>query len=302
MTSSFHPTHHDLEVEFSLAKPSSSNKATVHYIEAGDPKLPTVLLLHGFPSSSHQYRDLIPLLSDSYHMLAPDYPGYGLTKVSDDFVYNFENITAVTAGWLQALGIKEAAIYIQDFGAPVGFRLATTDAIKVTAIVSQNGNAYHEGLGELFGPLEQWWSTGSDETRKMIAGAMLTLEGTREHIVMGTPDDDMHLIDPVVWTFAYLQNIAGSVNQERQLDMLYDYRTNVELYPTWQKYIRDSKVPILACWGKGDPGFIAPGAEAFRKDSPDVTISFVDAGHFATETKRWEIAQLMKDFLAKVLK
>ena len=156
----------------------------MHYVQAGNPKLPTVLLLHGFPASSHQYRDFIPMLSDSYHVLAPDYPGFGLTKVSDDFVFNFENITSVMAAWLRALGITEAAIYIQDFGAPVGLRLAITNEIKPTAIISQNGNAYHEGLGqELFAPLVAFWNTGSAEARKMIADNMLTLEGTREHTV-----------------------------------------------------------------------------------------------------------------------
>ena len=296
-------SYHDLEVTFSAPKTSTSSKATVHYIEAGDPKLPTVLLLHGFPASSHQYRDLIPMLSDSYHMLAPDYPGFGLTKVSDDFVFDFENITVVMAAWLRALGVEEAAMYIQDFGAPVGLRLATTDGLKPTAIITQNGNAYHEGVGqEALGPLIKWWKSGSAEDRKVIADHMLSLEGTKEHMVMGTPDKDLHLIDPQAWTLAYLQNIAGPANAANKLDLLYDYRTNVEQYPTYQKYIRDSKVPILAVWGKGDPAFIPPGAEAFKTDSPDAEIHFVDAGHFALETKRQEIVGLMKEFLAKVLK
>ena len=243
------------------------------------------------------------MLSDSYHVLAPDYPGFGLTRVSDDFVFNFENITSVMAAWLRALGIEEAAIYIQDFGAPVGLRLATTNGIKPTAIISQNGNAYNEGLGqEALAPLFALWNTGSAEARKVIADNMLTLEGAKEHFIMGTPDKDLHLIDPLAWTFAYLQNIAGPVNATRQLDMLYDYRTNVELYPTFQKYIRDSKVPVLAIWGKGDPAFIPAGAEAFRADSPDAIIQLVDAGHFALETARWEIARIMKQFLTKVLK
>jgi pimeloyl-ACP methyl ester carboxylesterase len=303
MTSSYIPSYHDLEVTFSVPKTSTTSKAIVHYVQAGNPKLPTVLLLHGFPTSSHQYRDFIPMLSDSYHVLAPDYPGFGLTKVSDDFVFNFENITSVMAAWVRALDITEAAIYIQDFGAPVGLRLAITNGIKPTAIISQNGNTYHEGLGqELFAPLVALWNTGSAEARKMIADNMLTLEGTREHIIMGTPDKDLHLIDPQAWTFAYLQNIAGPVNATRQLDMLYDYRTNVELYPTFQKYIRDSKVPILAVWGKGDPAFIPAGAEAYRTDSPDATVHLLDAGHFALETARWEVARIMRQFLTKVLK
>ena len=294
-------TYHDLEVTFTVPKTSTSSKATVHYVEAGNPKHPKLVLLHGFPTSSHQFRNLIPLLSDSYHILALDYPGFGLTKVSDDFAYNFDNITAVTAAWLKALDVKEAAIYIQDFGAPVGFRLAITDGLKLTAIVSQNGNAYHEGLGDVFGPLESWWKTNSAEDRKVIADAMLSFEGIKDHIVMGTPDQDVHLIDPVTWTLAYVQNIAGQANHARQLDMLYDYGSNVKLYPEFQKYIRDSKVPILAVWGKGDPGFIPAGAKAFKTDSPDAIVELLDAGHFALETKGREIASLMKDFLSKVL-
>lgn len=169
MTSPYIPSYHDLEVTFSVPKNSTTSKAIVHYVQAGNPKLPTVLLLHGFPASSHQYRDLIPMLSDSYHVLAPDYPGFGLTKVLEDFVFTFENITSVMAGWLRALGVEEAAIYIQDFGAPVGLRLAATKGIKPTAIISQNGNAYHAGLGQMFtapeSPLLALWNTVSAEAR-----------------------------------------------------------------------------------------------------------------------------------------
>jgi len=240
------------------------------------------------------------MLSDSYHVLAPDYPGFGLTKVSDDFVFSFENITIVMAAWLRALGIKEAAIYIQDFGAPVGLRLAITNGLKPTAIITQNGNAYHEGVGQALDPLGAWWKSGSAEDRKAIADNMLTLAGTEEHIVMGTPEKDVHLLDPQHWHLSYLQNMAGPANASSKLDLLYDYRTNVEQYPEYQKYIRESKVPVLAVWGKGDPAFIPPGAEAFRTDAPDATIHLLDAGHFALETKRWEIARIMKQFLTKI--
>lgn len=302
MASSYVPSYHDLEVTFSEPQTSKSGKATVHYVEAGDPNLPKVLLLHGFPSSSHQYRDFIPMLSDSYHVLAPDYPGFGLTQVSDDFVYRFDNITAVMAAWLRAINVEKAVIFIQDFGAPVGLRLAITGGVKPTAIVTQNGNAYTEGLGQAtFGPLRTFWDTGSAELRQKIAEKMLTLEGSKQRIIQGTPDKDIHLIDPQMWTLCYLQNMAGPAKASNMLDYLYDYRTNVDLYPAFQKYIRESKVPILAVWGKGDPSFIPPGAEAFRKDSPDAAIHFVDAGHFALETARWETARLMRDFLAKNL-
>lgn len=298
MTSPYIPSYRDLEVTFTIPQIPTSSKATVHYVEAGSPNLPKILLLHGFPSSSFQYRDFIPMLSDNFHVVAPDYPGFGLTKVADDFVYTFENLTIVTAAWLQALGIKEAAIYIQDFGAPVGLRLAITGALKPTAIISQNGCAHKEGLGpQAWAPLFKWWETPSEEIGKKIEQNMLTLEGTRNNILKGTPDKDLHLIDPQAWQLPYLQNIAGPANAKKMIDLLFDYRTNVELYPAFQKYFRDSRVPILAVWGEGDPSFIPAGAEAFRNDSPTAVVHLLPAGHFALETVRWDIARIMRDFL-----
>lgn len=212
MTSLYIPCYRDLEVAFTIPQISTSSKATVHYVEAGNSGNPKILLLHGFPSSSFQYRDFVPMLSNSYHVLAPDYPGFGLTKVPDDFVFTFENLTIVMASWLHALGIKEAAVFIQDFGAPVGLRLAITGALKPTAIISQNGCAHKEGLGpNAWEPLFKWWETGSEEIRKRIEQNMLTLEGTRNNIVKGTPEKDLHLIDPQAWHLPYLQNIASTL-------------------------------------------------------------------------------------------
>lgn len=241
------------------------------------------------------------MLSDSYHVLAPDYPAFGLTKVADDFIFNFDNITIVIAAWLKALGIEEAIVFIQDFGAPVGLRLAVTGVLKLTAIISQNGNIYKEGLGpQTFGPLMKFWENYSEDFANMIANKMLTLAGTREHIVKGTPEKDLHLIDPQIWELAYMQNIAGPANVKNKIPLLYDYRTNVEQYPAYQKFVRESKVPILAVWGKNDPSFIPPGAEGFRNDSPDATIIFLDSGHYSLETVRWEIARITKTFLNKI--
>lgn len=301
MAPSYPKSYHDLEVTFTAKGSSASSKANVHYVEAGDPSKHTILLLHGFPSSSFQFREFIPLLSANYHVLAPDYPGFGLSQVSDDdYKYTFDNLNIVLTAWLKALKVEEAAIYIQDFGGPAGFRLAATGGLKVSAVLSQNGNAYDEGLGELFTALRGWWSTKSDEGTKMISDVLLTPDGAKEHIVMGTPEKDMHLIDPQSWITAYQQNLEGPVKAERQLQYLFDYGTNLDLYPEWQKYIRESKVPILATWGKNDPSFIAPGAKAFLKDQPETVVHYVDAGHFATETAGEEIATEIKKFLAKL--
>lgn len=296
-------SYNDLEITFTAGKTATTSKATIHYVQAGNPQHPTVLLLHGFPASSNQYRNLIPMLSANYHVLAPDYPGFGLTKVSDDFVWDFDNINTVMTAWLQAMKIKEAAVYIQDFGAPVGLRLAITKGLKLTAIIAQNGNAYDEGVGkEALAPLIAWWESGSDDWRKVIQDNMLTLEGAKEHITIGTPEKDLHLIDPTTWELAYLQNIVGPVKTERMLALLYDYRTNLKQYPQYQEYIRESKVPVLTVWGKGDPCFTYHGAEAFRTDSPDADIRLIDAGHYALETKCEEIGGIMNEFLGKVLK
>ena len=301
MSSNNIPYYHDLNVTYSGAS-NTTGTASVHYIEAGDPHLPLLLLLHGFPSSSYEFRNLIPMLSDTYHVLAPDYPGFGLTTVPDNFVYTFANIAIVLAAWLAVLGVKQTAMYIHDYGAPVGLRLATTGATNVSAIISQNGNLYDAGFGAAFwAPVFAMWnSSDSQASREAVQKGLLTLEGTKGMYVTGTPQSDLDLLDPETWNFNYLQNIQGSNNSERQLDLLYDYRTNVRLYPKFHEFLRTSKVPILAVWGKNDPAFIPAGAEAFLQDAPNTKIEFVDAGHFALEEKRWEIARFMKQFLTSI--
>lgn len=295
------PTYHDTVVSF--IGPTSSGNASVHYIEAGAPRLPTILLLHGFPSSSYQYRDFIPLLTDSYHVLAPDLPGFGLTTVPGDFKYTFDNLAAVVSAWILSLDLSPFAMYIFDYGAPVGLRFAIQHPDKVRAIVSQNGNAYDEGFGQTFWKpvFNLWNSSNAEAEREVVKKGVLTLEATKYQYHEGVPQADIFLSNPESWHFDYLQNVAGETNIQHQLDLFYDYRTNPEIYYTkFQAYFRKSKVPILAVWGKGDPAFIPPGAEAFKKDSPDAVVRFVDAGHFALETKRWEIARIMKGWLTSI--
>lgn len=295
------PAYHDMPVNFT--GPTSSGNASVHYIEAGSPSFPTILLLHGFPSSSYQYRDLIPLMSDSYHVLAPDLPAYGLTRVPEDFEYTFDNLAAVISAWILALDLSPFAMYVFDYGAPVGLRFALQHPDKIKAIVSQNGNAYDEGFGQPFWqPIFNLWnSSNAQADRDILRDNVLTLATTEYQYTEGFPKADLALRNPESWNFDYLQNVAGEKNTQHQIDLFYDYRTNPgTYYPKFQEYFRNSKVPILAVWGKGDPAFIPPGAEAFKKDSPDAVVRFVDAGHFALETKRWEIARIMKEWLSSI--
>lgn len=287
------PTYHTVTV---------NNAVDVHHLEAGDKSLPTLLLLHGFPSSSTQYRDLAPLLAHKYHIIAPDLPGFGLTKAPSDFVYNFDNLAKVIQALLNTLDIKKYAIYVFDYGAPVGWRLALHNPSAITAIISQNGNAYEEGLDKAFWqPIAELWQTSnSNSAREWLRENYLTLAATKQQYTAGVPESDLPLINPSDWTLDFLQNEQGTANQERQLDLFYDYRRNVEGYPALHEYFRKSQVPLLAIWGRHDPIFLPPGAEAFKQDLPKAEVRFVEAGHFALQTKRWEIAEEMLKFLGKV--
>ena len=288
-------TYHDTEVNTSLGN------ATVHYAEAGDKSKPTLLLLMGFPSSSTQYRDFIPLMADEYHILAPDFPGFGFTKAPENFKYTFDNMTIVISAWLKALEVTSYAAYIFDYGAPVGFRLALENPSAVKAIITQNGNAYDAGFGQDFWKaiFNLWKANNSQETREVLRDNVLTQATTDYQYYQGVPDQDRALVDPEQPVRDYLQNLTGKENQEHQLDLFYDYRTNPEQYPKWHEYMRQSQVPLLAVWGKGDPAFIPAGAEAYKTDT-NAEVHLLDAGHFALETKRWEIAELSKKFLGKV--
>lgn len=286
------PTYHNLTIEGGV---------NLHYFEAGSRQLPTLLLLHGFPSSSAQFRDLAPLLSEKYHIIAPDFPGYGQTTVPPGYAYTFDNLASVTIALLSALQISSYAIYVFDYGAAVGWRLALNNPSAIKAIISQNGNAYIEGFGQPFWQpiMETWNTSNSAPARDWLRNNYLTLDATKMQYTAGFPDADLPLVNPSDWTLDYLQNEQGYENQEHQLDLFYDYRRNVDGYPAVHDYFRTSQVPLLAVWGKGDPIFIPPGAEAFKKDLPNAVVKFVDAGHFALQTKRWEIAREILEFLGK---
>ena len=285
-----------LQTYNTIPLPSGVN---VSYTTAGSPSSPTLLLLHGFPSSSNQYRNLIPLLCATYHVIAPDLPGFGLTTTPPSFIFTFENLTNVIASFLEELKITSYIAYLFDYGAPVALRLALMNPNSTKAIISQSGNAYVEGIGHpFFDPVEALWASNDSATdREYLRKNLLTLAGTKFQYVTGVPTHDLPLIDPVAYTYDYDQNIKDADKTERQLDLLYDYRTNVALYPQFQAYFRRSQVPLLAIWGKGDPAFVPPGAEAFKRDLPKAEIMFVDAGHFALETKVGEIAREMLRFL-----
>ncbi|KAG0651552.1 putative hydrolase [Hyphodiscus hymeniophilus] len=267
----------------------------IFYREAGPKTAPTLLLLHGFPSSSHQYRNLIPLLSQKFHIIAPDLPGFGFTEVPDNrqYTYTFENLTTSLEAFVDVLNLKKYSIYIFDYGAPTGLRLALRRPEAVQAIITQNGNAYEDGLGPFWKPLQTWWASGSDEDREGIRSGFLSFEATKWQYTVGTEKtvapEAYHL------DFTLLERPG---NQDVQLSLFYDYQDNVKLYPQFHEYFGKSQVPVLAVWGKNDPIFIPEGAEAFKRDAK-AEIHLLDAGHFAVETDTAEIAELMLKFLVK---
>jgi pimeloyl-ACP methyl ester carboxylesterase len=270
----------------------------VFYREAGRVDAPVLLLLHGFPTSSHMFRDLIPLLADRYRVIAPDLPGFGNTAAPsrDTFAYSFDHLAEVMEGFVDAMGLARYALYIFDYGAPTGLRLAMRHPERVTAIVSQNGNAYVEGLSKEWGPWQAYWRDPSPANREACRTA-LSDEAIRFQYEHGAPAS---LLSPDGYTLDmhYMHRPAA---QELQLDLILSYRTNVALYPEFQAYFRQHRPPLLAVWGKNDPFFIPPGAEAYRRDLPDAEIHFLDTGHFALETHHREIADLMRDFLGRAM-
>ena len=272
----------------------------VFYRSAGDPSAPAVLLLHGFPSASHMFRDLIPELASQYHVVAPDLPGFGMTEqpARDVFAYTFENIAEVIGRFTEALGLTRFAIYVFDYGAPVGFRLALAHPDRITAIVSQNGNTYREGLSEGFAPLRSYWNEPTEANRNALR-ALLSPQTTLFQYTHGVSDPGLVSPDGRNLDDFYL---ARAGNDEIQLDLFGDYKTNVALYGEIQAYLRDTHPPVLAIWGKNDPFFSPPGAEAFKRDVPDAEVRFLDTGHFALETHAREIGAAMRVFLAKHLR
>ena len=267
----------------------------VFFREAGDRSKPTILLLHGFPTSSHMFRDLIPRLADRFHLVAPDLPGFGQSALPprEEFTYDFANLARVIGRFTEVARLDRFALYIFDYGAPIGLRLALDHPERVSAIISQNGNAYEEGLSGGWDPIQRYWRDSSDANRQALRD-LLTPASIRWQYEHGVPDLARLSPDGSALDAWYLQRPGVD---EIQLDLFLDYASNVALYPAFQAYFRQHRPRLLAIWGRNDPFFLPPGAEAYRRDLPDVEISFLEAGHFAVETHAGEIAEAICGFL-----
>lgn len=273
------------------------NGQKMFYREAGDKSASTIVLLHGFPTSSHMYRNLIPQLADTFHLIAPDYIGFGYSGAPNvtEFSYTFDNLaTYVEELLLGVLGLKRFSIYVQDYGAPIGYRIASKHPQAIESIVVQNGNAYVEGIGGAFDPMKPFWANRNAETEKPVRG-LLTLETTTFQYTHGAKDPKW--ISPDNWTFDQIF-LDRPGNDAIQLDLLHNYRSNVALYDRWHEYFRASQPRMLIVWGKNDPFFTVEGAKAYQRDLPKAELHLLDTGHFALETHAEEIAAAIRDFLA----
>jgi pimeloyl-ACP methyl ester carboxylesterase len=269
----------------------------IFYREAGSRDVPTLLLLHGFPSAGHMFRDLIPHLADRFHVVAPDLPGFGQSDLMARgmFAYTFDHIAEVIDRFTEVIGLKRFAIYVFDYGAPTGFRIAAKRPERITAIISQNGNAYEEGLSDGWNPIRAYWEDASEKNREALR-TLLKPETTVWQYTHGVPDATKVSPDGYSLDNFYLSRPGAD---EVQLDLFGDYKSNIALYPAFQNYFRTHKPPFLAVWGKNDPFFLPPGAEAFKRDIPNATVRFFDTGHFALETHAAEIAAAIRDFLPR---
>jgi pimeloyl-ACP methyl ester carboxylesterase len=281
------PTYHSVNVD----------GLDVFYREAGNPAAPTLLLLHGFPTSSHMFRDLIPLLLDRSHMVAPDLPGFGRTTLPsrDKFTYTFENLAKVISHFTEVIGLDRFALYIFDYGAPTGLRVALRNPERITGIISQNGNAYEEGLSDGWNPIERYWRDPTDTNRRALR-ELLTPESIRWQYTHGVPDTSLVAYDGSDLDSYYMTRPGAD---EAQLDLFLDYARNVALYPDFQAYFRKHQPPFLAVWGRNDPFFLPAGAEAYKRDLPEADVQFFDTGHFALETHAGEITEAIGEFLKK---
>ncbi|HJT01277.1 MAG TPA: alpha/beta hydrolase [Terriglobales bacterium] len=272
----------------------------IFYREAGPTNAPTILMLHGFPTSSHMFRNLIPALADRYHVVAPDLPGFGFSDTPDrkQFGYSFKRLAEVIARFTEVIGLERFAIYVFDYGAPVGLRLALAHPERITAIISQNGNAYEEGLSQGWNPIQKYWKEPTEENRAALR-EFLTPEATRWQYLHGVQDPA--LVAPETYTLDSAL-LARPGNAEIQLDLFLDYASNVALYPKFQEYFRTRRPPLLAVWGKNDPFFLPAGAEAFKRDNPTAEVQLFDTGHFALETHAEEIAGAIRGFLRQLTK
>ena len=280
--------HHSIQV----------NGVNLFYREAGDPALPTILLLHGFPTSSHMFRNLIPELADNYHVVAPDLPGFGFSDSPprNEFTYTFENLARVIDNFTEEVGLKRFALYIFDYGAPVGLRLALAHPEKVWTIISQNGNAFKEGLSEGWNPIQKYWKEPSTANRAALR-EFLTPQATKWQYTHGVADPSLVAPESYALDSALL---ARPGNDEIQLDLFLDYASNVALYPKFQEYFRKERPPLLAVWGQNDPFFLPAGAKAFSRDNPKAEVHLFDTGHFALETHANEIGTEIESFLKRI--
>jgi pimeloyl-ACP methyl ester carboxylesterase len=288
-SSANHPTYHrTIEID----------GLEIFYREAGDPTTPTVLLLHGFPTSSHMFRNLIPRLSDRFHLVAPDYPGFGASSMPspEEFEYTFDNLTEVVEKFVAKLGIERYSLYLMDYGAPVGYRLAAKHPERVQSLVIQNGNAYDEGLREFWRPIKAYWKEKTPENAKLLRDSLLTVEATKWQYTHGVRNPEA--VAPDNWFHdQFLLERPG--NKDIQIRLFYDYGSNPALYPQWQAYFRKHQPPTLIAWGKNDYIFPAEGAEPYKRDLNDVEFHLIDTGHFALEEDGEVIANLMRGFLQK---
>lgn len=270
----------------------------IFYRQAGSPNAPAILLLHGFPTSSHQYRNLIPLLAERYFVIAPDLPGFGFSSAPSaaEFSYTFDHLSEVMERFTEAIGLERFALFVFDYGAPVGWRLALQHPERIIAIISQNGNAYEDGLSEAWNPLRQYWNEPTPANREALR-SFLTFDSTKFQYLHGTPDGAMIAPETYYLDQALLDR-AG--NADIQLDLFLDYRNNIALYPKVHDYFRQQQPPLLAVWGKNDPFFLPEGAEAFQRDNPTAQCVFFDTGHFALETHLLPISTHILQFLGAV--
>ncbi len=270
----------------------------IFYREAGPRDAPAIVLLHGFPTSSHMFRNLIPALSDSFHVVAPDFPGFGNSSMPtvDEFDYTFDHIAQIIDSFIEKLGLNTYSLYVFDYGAPVGYRIAAKHPERVESLIIQNGNAYDEGLRDFWDPIKAYWKERTQENADVLRNSLLTIEATRWQYTNGVRDPET--IAPENWLHdQYLMERPG--NKDIQLQLFYDYGSNPPLYPAWQGYFREHQPPALIVWGKNDYIFPAEGAEPYRRDLHDLESHLLDTGHFALEEDGDLIACLMRDFLNK---
>ena len=291
MSDSIHTTHH---------RTIAIDGLDIFYREAGPKGAPTILLLHGFPTSSHMFRNLIPRLADDYHLVAPDYPGFGASSMPPiaEFDYSFERIAEVMDEFTQRLGLNKFSLYLMDYGAPVGYRIASRHPERIEALIVQNGNAYEEGLREFWDPIKAYWKSKTEDNRNALKESLLTLAATKWQYTHGVRNAEV--IPPDNWFHdQYLLDRPG--NKDIQLELFYDYGSNPALYPSWQGYFREHQPPTLVVWGKNDPIFPANGAHPYKRDLETLEFHLLDTGHFALEEDGDVIAGLIRDFLRRNL-